>query len=84
MIDKFEIGKIYKLNTVLGTNKKMLNPGAIITVVASDSRKVVNWNNQFISFTDIETKITFLYDNQILYCRDYGDRLLYYFNEVTT
>lgn len=80
MIDEFEIGKIYKLNTVLSTDGKMLHPGVIITVLDVQERRI--WSRLLRDSWEKQMRVTFLHDNKIMSCQDYGYKLLTYFNEI--
>lgn len=83
MIEKFEVGKIYKLNTVLSTDKEMLKPGCIVAVLEVEKRKMSRWNIIIErSIPDTQTRITMFFDNKIIHAMDWGDRLLDYFNEI--
>lgn len=81
MIDAFQIGKIYKVNTVLATDKQVIGPGVVITVLNIEHKNTPRFLSHYY-ILDNETRITLLFDNKKLYARDWGDRLLYYFNEV--
>ena len=82
MIDEFVIGKIYKLNTVLSTDEqRMLNPGVIIIVLNIETRTQGGYETKW-KLQNLQTRLTFLFDNKIMHCQDYDDRLLNYFNEI--